>query len=72
MAVDDVFRGQGFGFGILKALEEEFTENGAKEIILIAREKAVSLYEKQGYAIYEKGDILFCEIKHYWMKKEIK
>jgi len=70
MAVDDVFRGQGFGFGILKALEEEFTENGAKEIILIAREKAVLFYEKQGYKIFKEGEVLFGEIKHYWMRKD--
>ncbi len=69
MAVDESFQGQGIGLGILKALEEELTENGAKEIILKARENAVSLYEKHGYEIYQEGEILFGEIKHYWMRK---
>ena len=69
MAVDNSFQGQGIGLRILKALEEELTKNGAKEIILKARENAVSLYEKQGYEVYKKGEILFDEIKHYWMRK---
>ncbi len=70
MAVDESFQGQGVGLRILKALEEILTENGAKEIILKAREKAVSLYEKQGYKIYKEGKILFGEIKHYWMREK--
>ena len=69
MAVDEDFRGQGIGLRILKALEEELTENGAREIILKARENAVSLYGKHGYEIYQEGEILFDEIKHYWMRK---
>jgi len=69
MAVDESFQGQGVGLRILKALEEELTENGAREIILKARKNAVSLYEKHGYEIYQQGEILFGEIKHYWMRK---
>ncbi|MDA3814269.1 MAG: GNAT family N-acetyltransferase, partial [Candidatus Cloacimonetes bacterium] len=69
MAVDDDSRRQGVGLRILKALEEELTRNGAKEIILKARENAVSFYEKHGYKIYKEGEILFGEIKHYWMRK---
>ncbi len=69
MAVDEDFREQGVGLRILTALEEELTKNGAKEIILKARENAVSLYEKHGYIIYQEGEILFGEIKHYWMRK---
>ncbi len=69
MAVDDDFQRLGVGLRILIALEEELTENGAKEIILKARENAVSLYEKHGYEIYQEGEILFGEIKHYWMRK---
>ena len=70
MAVNENFQRQGIGSKILIALEEELTKNGAKEIILKAREKAVSLYEKHGYEIYQEGEILFGEIKHYWMRKK--
>jgi len=69
MAVDEDFREQGIGLRILIALEEVLTENGAKEIILKARENAAPLYEKHGYEIYQEGEILFGEIKHYWMMK---
>ncbi len=69
MAVDKSFQGQEIGLRILKALETELTKNGAKEIILKARENAVSLYERNEYEIYRNGEILFGEIKHYWMRK---
>ncbi len=69
MAVEEKNQGQGLGSRLLKALEEKLYEAGAVEIILKARENAVSLYEKQGYVIYQEGEILFGEIKHYWMKK---
>ena len=69
MVVDESFQGQGIGLRILKTLEEELTKNGAREIILKARENAVSLYIKHGYEIYREGEILFDEIKHYWMRK---
>ena len=71
MAVDEDFQRQGVGLRILIALEEELIKNGAKEIILKSRENAVSLYEKHEYEIYKKGEILFGEIKHYWMKRNI-
>lgn len=70
MAVDDKYQRQGLGTRLLEALEEKLFETGAEEIILKAREKAVSLYQKHGYGIYKKGDILFGEIKHCWMKKK--
>jgi len=70
MAVDESFQGQGIGLRILKTLEDYLTGNGAKEIILKAREKAVPFYEKQGYEIFEEGKFLFGEIKHYWMRKK--
>ncbi len=72
MAVDKSFQRQGIGTELLKTLEIKLKNNGAKKIVLKAREKAVSLYEKQGYEIYKEGEILFGEIKHFWMRKRIK
>ena len=69
MAVDDAFQGFGLGKRILAELEERLFAAGAKEIILKAREKVVPLYLKKGYMIYKKGELLFGEIKHFWMKK---
>ncbi|MDP8202425.1 MAG: GNAT family N-acetyltransferase [Candidatus Tenebribacter burtonii] len=71
MAVDNNFQRQKIGTEILLVLEENLIKKGAKEIILKARERAVSLYKKQDYRIYKEGEILFGEIKHYWMRKEI-
>ncbi|MBT3756535.1 MAG: GNAT family N-acetyltransferase [Candidatus Cloacimonetes bacterium] len=69
MAVEKEYRGHGVGSRLLQALEKKIFEAGAKKIILKAREKAVPLYERHGYQVYEKGEILFGEIKHYWMRK---
>jgi N-acetylglutamate synthase-like GNAT family acetyltransferase len=71
MAVDEDFRQNGVGTAILKQLEKRLVKKGAKEIILKAREKAVSLYQKQGYEIFDEGEVMFGEILHYWMKKDI-
>ncbi|MCD6176534.1 MAG: GNAT family N-acetyltransferase [Candidatus Cloacimonetes bacterium] len=70
MAVDQNYRKLGIGLWILKALEDYLTGNGAKEIILKARGNAIPFYERNGYVIYEEGEILFGEIKHYWMRKK--
>lgn len=72
MAVSEDFRNNGTGTQLLKELEKRLIDHGAKEIILKAREKAVSMYEKQGYKIYKDGDVMFGEIMHYWMMKFIK
>lgn len=69
MAIEDNFQGKGLGTRLLIILEEKLLAAGAAEIILKAREKAVSLYKKNDYEIYKKGEILFGEIKHYWMRK---
>ena len=69
MAVAESFRNQGIGSQILQNMEEKLAEQGAKEVILKAREKAVSFYEKNGYRIFKDGDVLFGEIAHFWMRK---
>jgi len=69
MAVDKEFQGKGIGSKLLKELEKILFNKGAEEIFLKARERAVNLYKRQGYEIYKKGEILFGEIRHYWMRK---
>jgi ribosomal protein S18 acetylase RimI-like enzyme len=71
MAVDNSFQNRGIGRELLMQLEEKLKEKGAREIILKAREKAVSLYEKQGFEIFAEGEVLFGEIAHFWMRKKI-
>ena len=72
MAVEEKYQGKGLGSRLLLVLEEKLYATGVEEIILKAREKAVSLYEKQGYKIFLDGEILFGEVKHYWMRKKCK
>ena len=69
MAVDEMFQDHGIGSRLLLVLEENLFTAGAEEIILKARRNAVSFYEKHGYEIYQESEILFGEIKHYWMRK---
>ena len=72
MAVAENFRNNGIGTQILVELEKKLVEQGAMEIILKAREKAVHLYERQGYHVFKEGDVMFGEIMHFWMKKYLK
>jgi ribosomal protein S18 acetylase RimI-like enzyme len=51
---------------------EEISKNrGDKKIILHAREIALGFYEKLGYQLIEKSHLLFGEIQHYLMEKNI-
>ena len=70
MAVEEEYQGQGLGTRLLKALEAKLFSAGAEEIVLKARENAVNLYTKQGYIIFKEGEMMFGEIKHFWMRKK--
>ncbi len=72
MAVDDEYQGKGVGTLIMDALEKRAKEKGAYNIILNAREIAVSFYTKNGYKIEKKSYLLFNDIQHYKMRKLLK
>lgn len=69
MAVATAFQREHIGTRILQELEKQVQENGAKYIVLNARENAVGFYKKHGYHIVEKAHTLFGSIPHYKMKK---
>ena len=71
MAVSNYYRGMGYGSEIVKALENIAREKGRRKIILQSRENAVKFYEKNGYKIIEKSYLLFDEIQHWLMEKEL-
>ena len=71
MAVADNYQGQGLGSKIVTALEDIALDKGANRIILQARENAVQFYQSNGYKVVEKSYILFDEIQHWLMKKEL-
>ena len=71
MAVSDDYQGKGYGRKMVKALDNIAREKGSQKIILQSRENAVKFYEKNGYKIIEKSYLLFDEIQHWLMEKEL-
>ena len=71
MAVADDLQGKGLGSQIISALENIARGNGIQRIILSSRENALQFYKSNGYAIVEKTHLLFGEIQHWLMEKEL-
>ena len=71
MAVSNHYRGMGYGSKIVKALDNIARKQGSRKIILQSRENAVKFYEKNGYKIIKKSYLLFDEIQHWLMEKEL-
>ena len=71
MAVADEFQGQGLGSQIISALEDVARGKGSRKIILQSRENALQFYKNNGYKIVKKTHLLFGEIQHWLMKKEL-
>jgi len=71
MAVSDDYQGMGYGSKIVKTLNNIARDKGSRKIILQSRENAVKFYEKNGYKIIEKSYLLFDEIQHWLMEKEL-
>lgn len=71
MAVKQKYEKQGIGKAIYIALEKEAYKNGIKFIILNAREHAIGFYEKIGFSVIKKTNLLFDQIQHYEMQKKL-
>lgn len=71
MAVKPKYNTKGIGKSIIAYLEEKAKQQGGQKIILHARENAINFYKKQGYILKEKTHLLFGEIQHYLMEKEM-
>lgn len=71
MAVDPEHKKLGIGRALVNALEQYARNNSRKTMVLDAREPAVGFYEKLGYRITEKTYLLFGEIQHYRMIKDV-
>ncbi len=71
MAVRDDIQGKGLGSQIIQYIEQKAKEKKLKHILLDARIKAVKFYENHGYRVIGDSYLLFGEIKHFRMKKEI-
>jgi N-acetylglutamate synthase-like GNAT family acetyltransferase len=71
MAIAPTYQGQGLGHLLLAYLEDKARQLGVSNMMLQAREKAVRFYERAGYRVVEKSYVLFGEIQHYRMEKEL-
>jgi len=71
MAVAPDQQGKGLGKMVLFYLEERALESGRNRVILHARENALKFYESCGYRIIEKSHLLWGEVQHWLMEKEL-
>ncbi len=71
VAVSPDAAGQGLGLRVINALEVQAQQLGIKKLELNARESAIGFYQKLGYCFHEFSHLLFNEVKHFSMSKEI-
>ena len=71
MAVAPAAAGTGLGQRVVAYLEAQARAGGLREIVLHSRETAVGFYEKLGYAVVEPSHLLFGEIQHFLMRKQL-
>lgn len=71
MAVDPRQQGRGLGKALLSYLENKSKAAGRNTIFLHARENALPFYQSCGYAIKEKSHLLWGQVQHWLMEKEL-
>ena len=71
MAVENGYQRRGLGTLILTALEQAAMDMGMETVILHSREAAVPFYRHHEYRLIEPSFLLFGEIQHYLMRKEL-
>jgi N-acetylglutamate synthase-like GNAT family acetyltransferase len=71
MATAPEARGRGIGTSILQQLEKYAREVQAHTIVLNARAGVLGFYQKSGYEVVEKGEILFGSVEHWKMQKDL-
>ena len=71
MAIHPDYQGRGLGRQLLAHLEEQARRQGASRLSLQARENAIPFYASCGYRLGEKTHLLYGQIQHYRMEKEL-
>jgi predicted GNAT family N-acyltransferase len=71
MAVDTAYQGKRLGKLIITYLEQEAKQLNLHTIELQARENALEFYKSCGYVIKEKSFLLWGQIQHYLMEKQL-
>ena len=71
MAVAQGQERKGYGSLLLQSLETAARDMAIDRLILQSRENAVPFYRHHGYQLVEKTFLLFGEIQHYLMRKQL-
>ena len=71
MAVAENYQGKGIGKLLLQTAEKQAATLGMKSIFLQARDNAVPFYLSNGYLVLEKTFLLYDEIQHFSMEKQL-
>lgn len=71
MAVAGEHERKGIGRQLMNTMEQYANSSGCRNIVLDAREPAVAFYQKLGYRLIKKSYLLFGEIQHFLMQKEL-
>jgi len=71
MAVDESCRGRGLGSRILSGLEGRARSERVMSVVLNARDSAINFYSRHGYSVEGPADILFGEVRHFRMRKDL-
>ncbi len=70
MAVSETYKGMGFGRRLVHALERALIKKGIREVVLFAREEAISFYHHLGFHLGGEKIIKF-GVSHVAMKKNL-
>ncbi len=70
MAVAEGHRGHHLGSRLLHELEIVAWTQQAQELVLFARERALSFYERHGYEVVEKAHLAYGDVQHWKMVKQ--
>jgi GNAT superfamily N-acetyltransferase len=71
VAVAPTAQGRGVGKALMAYLEDRARQRGHAELILEARENAVPFYRAIGYTTRAESYLLFGQIQHWTMGKEL-
>jgi N-acetylglutamate synthase-like GNAT family acetyltransferase len=71
MAVSDISQGMGVGSQLLNYLEHIAKTKQTSKLFLQSRESAVNFYKKHNYILIQKTFLMYDQIQHYLMEKEI-
>ncbi len=71
MAVARAYEKHGIGRALIKTMEQHASHSNCQKIVLDARQPAVGFYQKLGYELVKKSYLLFSEIQHFRMIKNL-